>query len=138
VIGDTPSDAIPLIFYPGGKLDSAIFCRLSKLASVLASMATAQFNALVPSLLTENRDQLALSDGRVWGMPSEQEAVNILLWRELDATRTSLQMAAQARDSHTQGHQHNTAAMQAMLGQQGSPGRTTLRGLHGAATCSGA
>ena len=52
-------------------------------------------------------------------MPTEQEAVNCLLWRELDATRNSIQMAAQALYSHKQLHQKNTSQMQEMLWQKG-------------------
>lgn len=37
------------------------------------------------------------------------------LWRELDATRNSIQMAAQALYSHKQLHQKNTSEMQEML-----------------------
>jgi tRNA(His) guanylyltransferase len=82
-------------------------------------MATAKFNALVPSILPEKHDRLACFDGRVWNVPSEQEAVNGLIWRELDATRNSIQIAAQALYSHKQLHQKNTAEMQEMLWQKG-------------------
>ena len=121
VIGYTQSDEITLILYNGGKPDSQVFFdgRVSKLTSVLASMATAKFNALVPSILPEKRDRMAFFDARVWTVPTEQEAVNCLLWRELDATRNSIQMAAQALYSHKQLHQKNTSEMQEMLWQKG-------------------
>jgi tRNA(His) guanylyltransferase len=121
VIGYTQSDEITLILYNDGQLDSQIFFdgRVSKLTSVLASMATAKFNRLAPSILPEKRDRLACFDCRVWTVPTEQEAVNCLIWRELDATRNSIQMAAQALYSHTQLHQKNSAQMQAMLWQKG-------------------
>ncbi|HEX9871594.1 MAG TPA: tRNA(His) guanylyltransferase Thg1 family protein [Candidatus Tectomicrobia bacterium] len=135
VIGYTQSDEITLILYNGGQPDSQVFFdgRVSKLTSVLASMATAKFNALVPSILPEKHDRLAFFDCRVWNVPTEQEAVNGLIWRELDATRNSIQMAAQALYSHTQLHQKNTSEMQAMLGQQGinwqdNPARFTRGG----------
>jgi tRNA(His) guanylyltransferase len=121
VIGYTQSNEITLILYNGGQPDSQVFFdgRVSKLTSVLASMATAKFNALVPAILSEKRDRLACFDCRVWTVPTEQEAVNCLIWRELDATRNSIQMAAQALYSHTQLHQKNTSQMQTMLGQKG-------------------
>jgi tRNA(His) guanylyltransferase len=120
-IGHTQSDEITLILYNGGKPDSQVFFdgRVSKLTSVLASMATAKFNALVPSILPEKRDRLAFFDARVWTVPTEQEAVNCLLWRELDATRNNIQMAAQALYSHKQLHRKNTSEMQEMLWQKG-------------------
>jgi tRNA(His) guanylyltransferase len=121
VVGYTQSDEITLILYNGGKPDSQVFFdgRVSKLTSVLASMATAKFNALVPSILPEKHNRLACFDCRVWTVPTEQEAVNCLLWRELDATRNSIQMAAQALYSHKQLHQKNTSQMQEMLWQKG-------------------
>ena len=121
VIGYTQSDEITLILYNGGQPDAQILFngRVSKLTSVLASMATAKFNALVPSILPEKHNRLACFDGRVWNVPTEQEAVNCLIWRELDATRNSIQMAAQALYSHKQLHQKNTSQMQEMLWQKG-------------------
>jgi tRNA(His) guanylyltransferase len=121
VIGYTQSDEITLILSNGGQPDSQVFFdgRVSKLTSVLASMATAKFNGLVPSILPEKRDRLACFDCRVWTVPTEQEAVNCLIWRELDATRNSIQMAAQALYSHKQLHQRNTSQMQEMLRQKG-------------------
>jgi tRNA(His) guanylyltransferase len=121
VIGYTQSDEITLILYNDGQPDSQVFFdgRVSKLTSVLASMATAKFNALVPSILPEKQGQLAFFDCRVWTVPTEQEAVNCLLWRELDATRNGIQMAAQALYSHKQLHQKNTSEMQEMLWQKG-------------------
>ena len=121
VIGYTQSDEITLILHNGGQADSQVFFdgRVPKLTSVLASMATAKFNALVPSSLPEKHDLLAFFDCRVWTVPTEQEAVNCLIWRDLDATRNSIQMAAQALYSHTQLHRKNTSEMQEMLWQKG-------------------
>jgi tRNA(His) guanylyltransferase len=121
VVGYTQSDEITLILYNGGQSDSQVFFdgRISKLTSVLASMATAKFNALVPSTLPEKENRLAFFDCRVCNVPTEQEAVNCLLWRELDATRNSIQMAAQALYSHKQLHQKNTPEMQELLRQKG-------------------
>ena len=82
-------------------------------------MATAKFNALVPSTLPEKHNRLACFDCLVWNIATEQEAVNCLIWRELDATRNSIQMAAQALYSHKQLHQKNISQMQEMLWQKG-------------------
>jgi len=106
VIGYTQSDESTLILSNGGQPGSQVFFdgRVSKLTSVLASMATAKFNALVPSIPLEKHDWLAFFDCRLWTVPTEQEAVNCLVWRELDATQHSIQMAAQALYSHEQLH----------------------------------
>jgi tRNA(His) guanylyltransferase len=121
VIGYTQSDEINLILYNDGKVDSQVLFdgRVAKLTSVLASIATAKFNALVPNLIPSKIGRLAYFDCRVWNVPNEQEAVNCLIWRELDATRNSIQMAAQSQYSQKQLQNKNTSEMQEMLWQKG-------------------
>jgi tRNA(His) guanylyltransferase len=121
VIGYTQSDEITLVLWNYGKPESQIYFdgRAAKLTSVLASMATAKFNALAPEYLPEKMGRLAYFDCRVWNVPDEAEAVNCLIWRELDATRNSIQMAAQSLYSPKQLHQKNTSEMQEMLWQKG-------------------
>lgn len=121
VIGYAQSDEITLVLWNYRKPDSQIMFdgRVSKLTSVLASMATARFNSLVPQYIPEKKDRLAYFDARVWNVPDENEAVNCLIWRELDATRNSIQMAAQPLYSQKQLHQKNTSEVQEMLWQKG-------------------
>jgi tRNA(His) guanylyltransferase len=120
-IGYTQSDEITLVLSNGGRSESQVFFdgRIAKLTSVLASMATAFYNARVPAILPERAGRLAYFDCRVWTVPSEQEAVNCLVWRELDATRNSISMAAQSFYSPKQLHGKNTSDMQEMLFQKG-------------------
>ena len=120
-IGYTQSDEITLILYNNQAPDSEVFFngRCAKLTSVLASMATAKYNALVPEILPEKVGRLALFDCRVWTVPSEQEAVNTLIWRELDATRNSVQMVAQSLYSHKQLHQKGIKELQEMIFAKG-------------------
>lgn len=121
IIGYTQSDEITLILWNRGNSESKVYFdgRVSKLTSVLASMATAHFNARVPLLMREKADSLAFFDCRVWNVPTPQEAVNCLIWRELDATRNSISMAAQSLYSHKQLHAKNTSAMQELIWQKG-------------------
>jgi tRNA(His) guanylyltransferase len=121
VVGYTQSDEITLVLSNGGRPESQIFFdgRAAKLTSVLASMATAFYNARVPEVLPERAGRLAYFDARVWNVPSETEAVNCLVWRELDATRNSISMAAQSLYSPKQLHGKNTSEMQEMLFQKG-------------------
>jgi len=101
IIGYTQSDEITLIFAPTLRLDSMFFGgRVSKLTSTLASICTARFNELKTEMLPEKRKTLATFDCRVWSPPTKEEAVNILLWRELDATKNSISMAASTYYSH--------------------------------------
>jgi len=107
-IGYTQSDEISLILY-SDSYDSEVFFdgKIQKLTSVLASMATAYFNhavarsELVMDILDGSwRGGLAIFDCRVWTVPTQTEAVNTLVWREVDATKNSVQMAAREHYSH--------------------------------------
>lgn len=120
VIGYTQSDEITLILFNGGHSNSQILFdgRVAKLTSVTASMCTAKFNQLVPDYLPERVGRLAFFDARVWAVPTEDEAVNCLIWRELDATRNSISMAAQAHFSHKRLQGVHSDQMQEMLWQE--------------------
>jgi len=115
----TQSDEITLVFY-SENLTSQIFFdgKIQKLASVLASIATATFNHLVPSFLPEKEGNLAHFDCRVWTVPTLIEAANVILWREQDAVRNSVQMAAQALYGHKQLQNKNTSDLHEMLFQK--------------------
>lgn len=56
----------------------------------------------------------AMFDSRVFNIPKE-EVNNCLLWRQLDATRNSIQSVAQANFSHKQLHGKNCNDLQEML-----------------------
>ena len=85
-IGYTQSDEISLVF-KADRFESELFFdgKIQKLVSVLASLATAHFNALVPELIPTKTGKLAVFDARVWTVPNDEEAANVLLWREKDA-----------------------------------------------------
>jgi tRNA(His) guanylyltransferase len=91
------SDEISLVLLSEDPKQSVFFDgRVQKLTSVLASLAAARFAAAVRALLPERADDLAAFDCRAWVVPSRDEAVNALLWREHDALKNSLSMAARA------------------------------------------
>lgn len=101
LVGYTQSDEISLILYSEDHKSQVFFDgKIQKIVSVLASMATVYFNDAVPIFVPEKKSYLALFDARAWIVPSPEEAVNNLLWRELDATRNSVSMAAQHYFSH--------------------------------------
>jgi len=60
-------------------------------------------------------DRLAMFDARAWQVPSLTEAANTFVWREMDATRNSISMAAQHHFSHKQLQKKNCGQMQDML-----------------------
>lgn len=80
-----------------------------KMASVAASLATA--------ILIFYRGSRGLPhfDARVFTLPSAAEVQNYFIWRQRDAVRNSVSMAAQAKFSPAQLHGKNSGQMQEML-----------------------
>lgn len=66
--------------------------RIQKLTSVASSFVTATFNQRLFRLL-EKDVPLAYFDARVFIVPSWQEAINCLVWRQNDATKNSISAA---------------------------------------------
>jgi tRNA(His) guanylyltransferase len=118
LIGYTQSDEISLIYAPAVTSEELLFGgRVSKLTSTLASIATAHFNELRRELLPNKG--IATFDCRVWTVPSKEEAVNSLLWREQDATKNSISMAASAYYSHKELQGKSGSQKQELLFQKG-------------------
>jgi len=119
-MGYTQSDEITLI-WKAETFQSEIFfnSRIQKMVSVLASMTTARFNELLPTFLPQKQGQQALFDCRVWQVPNETEATNVLVWREQDATRNSIEMAARCQFSPKQTLGKTCDELQEMLFQKG-------------------
>jgi tRNA(His) 5'-end guanylyltransferase len=119
-IGYTQSDEISLVWHDEEPwAQSFLDRRVQKLTSILASMATAFFNAQLATRIPERAGTLALFDCRVWAVPTREEAANMLLWRELDATKNSLSMAARALYPHAQLVDRDTAELHELLFKQG-------------------
>ena len=117
-IGYTQSDEISLVLYSNDFKKEVFFNgKLQKLCSVSASMATAFFNELAKEKFPDK--PLALFDSRVWTVPSKVEAANAFLWREQDATKNSISMAARHYYSHKELQNKNGSEMQEMLFQAG-------------------
>lgn len=115
----TQFDEITLAWLPS-ELDKLIFCaNTNKLISLTASTATAYFNKNLPKAIPEKADRVALFDARVWQMPSSEEAANNFIWREQDAVRNSVQMAAQSVYSHNECFKKNNSELQEMLHEKG-------------------
>lgn len=126
VLGYTQSDEISLVLVDYKKLTSAAWFdyNVQKCASIAASMATMAFNKLFDdervaylarcrletgefSAETDEHRQVlrnavkrgAMFDARIFSLPRE-EVCNYLYWRQLDATRNSIQMVGQSQFSH--------------------------------------
>jgi len=127
-IGYTQSDEITLCWYFEDYKSQLFFDgKIHKLNSVIASLATGFFNVRVQTNelyyidkdgMQQKRD-IAFFDCRTWQVPNLDEATNVFLWREQDATRNSISMAAQSVYSHKELHGKNIKEMQEMLHKQG-------------------
>lgn len=86
--------------------------KLQKVVSVSASMATAAFNRLRP------HGDLALFDARAFTLADPEEVANYFVWRQKDAVRNSIAMAAQSLFSHMKLQGVSAKDMQEMLWSQ--------------------
>lgn len=113
IIAYTQSDEISLILYNFNKPDSQLFFNgnIAKLNSVIASLATVKFNSMVKKLAT--------FDCRVFNVPNLDETVNYLIWREQDAVRNSISMAAQSLYPHKMLEGVKSPQLQDMLIEKG-------------------
>lgn len=113
------SDEISLLLVDYKKLNTEQWFdyRVDKLCSISASMATMAFNKVFSEIVTdyfdgedeederydfalvEAREKGAMFDARVFNIPRE-EVTNYFYWRQLDASRNSIQMVGQANFSH--------------------------------------
>jgi tRNA(His) guanylyltransferase len=116
LIGYTQSDEITLAWYSSDHKSQIYFDgRILKMCSILAAYTSVWFNELIPSNIPEKIGQPAVFDCKVWQVPTLTEAANSVLWREQDATKNSIQMAAREVFSHRDLHGKNGNDQQAML-----------------------
>ena len=116
VLAYTQSDEISVLLCDFKKQDSSGWFdyNIQKMASVAASIATISFNDCYRHLGGDVTKQ-AMFDARVFAIPDPVEVTNYLIWRQKDAERNSLQMAAQAVFSHKQLHGKSCADLHELL-----------------------
>lgn len=120
IIGYTQSDEISLIYYSDNYKKQIFFDgKFQKLSSVLASMCASYFNYHKAEIIPEKKEYLANFDCRVWQVPNKEEAANVLLWREKDATKNSISMASRCYYSHKELLNKSANEIQEMLFQKG-------------------
>ena len=147
VLGYTQSDEITLILVDYKRLNSDAWFdyEVQKMCSISASMATMAFNRAFEKevrrwgnemgypnkpvterdIETANRwfkyhdciDKGAMFDARCFNIPKE-EVTNLIYWRQLDATRNSIQMVGQANFSHNELQNKSCNMIQDMLLQK--------------------
>lgn len=143
VFGYTQSDEITLILIDYKRLNSSAWFdyEVQKICSIAASMTTMVFNkifdmnvdkfiynpdnvgmtedeAVYAANLMHNyrlaRTKGAMFDARCFNIPKE-EVTNLIYWRQLDATRNSIQMVGQANFTHKELQNKNCNDIQNML-----------------------
>lgn len=133
VLGYCQSDEITLILIDYQTLNSDAWFgyEVQKICSISASMATMAFNrafdneigrgtwrsqgdyeTLLPTYLKVRSS--AMFDARCFNIPKE-EVTNLIYWRQLDATRNSIQLAGQTYFSHSQLKNKSCNKIQDML-----------------------
>lgn len=120
-MGYTQSDEITLAWY-SDSIKSQVFFdgRIQKMVSQLAALTTAKFNQLLPDFLPAcYASKMPTFDARAWQVPSVDEGANVFLWREVDATKNSVTMAASAHYSHSELHGKGSSDKQEMLFAKG-------------------
>lgn len=106
IVGYTQSDEISLAWLPSEDQNNMIFAgKIFKLVSNIASLATVKFNHL--GVNSENKEilkatysKLPTFDCRVCQIPDEDELLSMFIWRERDAMKNAVSMAASAYFSH--------------------------------------
>lgn len=119
-IGYTQSDEISIVLYSDDYKNKILFDgRIQKIVSVIASITTAYFNTKIYEYIPEKSDKIAFFDCRAWTVPTLYEASNVILWRELDAVKNSISMAAQSVYTQKELQGKNCSEMQEMLIEKG-------------------
>ena len=136
VLGYTQSDEITLILVDYKKLTSSAWFdyEVQKICSIAASMATMAFNKFfynnafeyitISMMGLSNEEYIdaytkainkgAMFDARCFNIPKE-EVTNLVYWRQLDASRNSIQMVGQDCFSHKELQNKSCNDIQDML-----------------------
>lgn len=115
-IGYTQSDEITLVLYTRFYNQHRYFDgRINKINSLLASRASQIFANGLKQYIPLKAGQYPQFDCRCFSVPTREEGVNAILWREQDAVRNSIQMLGQAHFSQEQLQNKNCNEIQEML-----------------------
>lgn len=112
------SDEISLLLvdYDTIETDAWFNNNIQKIVSISASMATAQFNKLYTTQISDDKKikDFGFFDSRVFIVPRE-EVCNYMIFRQNDATRNSIQGLGQANFSQKEMHGKSNNEVQDML-----------------------
>ena len=115
------SDEITLVWVTDPRNEIMFGGRVQKINSSLAASASVAFNANIDVYMPGHRGfRRPTLDSRVFTVPSRIEAMNNVLWRQMDATKNAISMAAQSMIPHSQLQGKNGSEMQEMMFQLGT------------------
>ncbi|MDE5830514.1 MAG: tRNA(His) guanylyltransferase Thg1 family protein, partial [Clostridia bacterium] len=136
VLGYCQSDEISLVLVDYQRFETSAWFdyEIQKMCSISASMATMAFNKIFSDMvgklhiqgtlekeysciLYKAAQRGAMFDARVFNIPKE-EVTNCIYWRQLDASRNSIQMVGQANFSHKELQNKSCNDIQDMLMMQ--------------------
>lgn len=123
-VGYTQSDEISLFWVNKTEAEESAYMfdgKYQKLCSVLAGMASAYFTKELEKRIPEKAHLLGIFDCRVWNVEDLGEVYLNYLWRQDDAIKNSISMAAQAHFSPKQLHGVGSEAKKQMLRDIGKP-----------------
>lgn len=121
LMGYTQSDEITLVWHSTSMKSQTWFDgRIAKMTSQLAAQATVDFYRRVQANMPQTYvDRMPTFDARVWQVPTRTEATNCFVWREWDATKNSITMAASEYFSHKQLQGKNSSEKIQMMADKG-------------------
>lgn len=120
VIGYVQSDEISLAWDGSTENNKLFFAgKVQKSCSVLASKAAAKFAVEYTSRFGTMSTEFPHFDCRVIQMPSRTETANMFLWREFDAQKNSISMAARKFFSHKELQNKTGVEMIEMMAKKG-------------------
>lgn len=121
-MGFVQSDEISLLWSLDDDRSQFLFDgKKQKIVSVLAGLATAAFTRAVLTTpgFEHYAERLPHFDARVFSLPSRVEAANAVLWREQDATKNAISMAAHHLYSHKSLQGLNSATKLDLIAEKG-------------------
>lgn len=116
-VGYTQSDEITLAWSlePDSRSDYPFAGRFQKIESVSAALCSVIFNRLLAERMPALIDDMPTFDSRAFVVPTLTEAYNCFVWRQQDATKNAISMAAQSMFPHKELQNKNGAQMQEMM-----------------------
>ena len=121
VISYTQSDEISLVLYTKSNKTQVYFNgKEQKIVSSLSALASVLFNKLANKYMPlHNHYHMPTFDCRAFTVPTLIEATNQILWRERDATKNSISMAAHDKFGHKKLMKKNSKEKKDMLMEAG-------------------